>query len=151
MRKKRGKKSLIKAIGHVAYEIQLFHVAYAMWLKPEINRNDLLRNVFIETFILHTRNLYEFFYRQKKNQPRVDDMIVDDFLSNKRLIIFRANRTKKTEIDRIFIKKRADKELAHISYYRLRKTPTTKAWKIPEIYNQMQKTIKAFLGVINDE
>jgi hypothetical protein len=151
MKKKRTKKALIKTISHIAYEIQIFHYAYISYSQPNVNKNDLLRSIFIEAFVLHARNLYDFFYRRKNKTPRDDDVIVEDFLSNKNMKIFKKNRTNKTEMDRVFSITRANKEIAHLSYYRLRKTAKTKQWKIPKIYNGMHKTIHAFLNLIDDK
>ena len=46
---------------------------------------------------------------------------------------------------------RVNKELAHLTYYRLKKTPKTKPWPIDKIYNKIHKTINAFLKNIDPD
>ncbi|MFA5360133.1 MAG: hypothetical protein WC349_04220 [Patescibacteria group bacterium] len=144
-RKIRSKKNLLKSSRHIAYEIQMLHQAYVTYSTPRINKNVLLRSAFIEVFLLHCRILYDFFYRRKGKNPIDDDVIVEDFLSNKEFINFKKHRSLKGEIDKYFPLKRANKELAHLSYYRLAKTPKTKQWQISKIYKNMSKTISSFL------
>lgn len=154
MRKQKSKKILLKMARHIAYEIQMLHHAYILYSKPKINKNHLLRSAFIEVFLLHGRILYHFFYRQKPHkkrckEPEKDDVIVEDFLSNKSFKSFKRERANKEEIDKIFPMKRVNKELAHLSYYRLKKTPKTKQWDINNIYNKISKTVNAFLKNVN--
>ncbi len=114
----------------VQYEIDEFRRAVS-----EINAGfDPQRaNQLTESLALHAVNLYDFFYRKRKED---DDLIADDFIEDG----FHSNKTPKKDL-KILVHKRI--QLCHLSLKRLEFTGESKSWK-EELASNMEKTILAF-------
>lgn len=97
-------------------------------------------NMALETFLLHARNLKEFFYNDNKRYDT--DARAWDFLEDKNLW----QKLRPAEMgSMIQIRKRAGKELAHLSYKRIYGTPPEKNWNIGEILSELLKVVDIFL------
>src|SRR5258708_39498139 len=81
-----------KSTEHIVYEIWMFFETLSK-LKNGTT-DDFQRNVLLESFAIHSRNLFDFFY-PKKNL-RKDDMIVSHFIQKK--MYFQKNKTPKNEL-----------------------------------------------------
>lgn len=133
-----------KAAGDVKYEIDMFRFTADCLSKP--NLHQAIVNVLVESFAIHTRNLFFFFYTENKLRKK-DDVIADDYSINKKE--FRTHRTKKALLN--YIVKRVAKQVAHITYHRAVYNKRTKPWKTQDIRNKMNKTIDAFINSLSDK
>ncbi|ODS35012.1 MAG: hypothetical protein A7316_04610 [Candidatus Altiarchaeales archaeon WOR_SM1_86-2] len=133
--------------GFLEWESQLYFAAIPKMLQNQ-NISGIVRNAFIEVFLLHFRTLYDFFYEPKKHN---DDILAKHFIiTESRLKIFEDNRTLKEELKEY--KTRANKQLAHISFDRINKyVGEEKIWPIRDIYSKMEKTIQAFILSLPDD
>jgi hypothetical protein len=77
-----------------------------MLKKP--NLDQMFINSFLEVFAIHARNLYFFFYENRK----FDDIVAEDFIDNKEA--FQNLKTPKEKLK--IIKEKTGKQIAHITY-----------------------------------
>lgn len=119
----------LKRVGdeHLVYEFEMFHDTASI-LGTEIVQNDLtIRNAIIEAFVIHMRNLLKFFF---DTQPLKTDVTASDFYEDPEdWINIRATLNDKEAVERIC--RRANKEVAHLTYDRLDVKPEEKAWLSP--------------------
>jgi len=134
---------LKRSAEHIIYEIEMLRFAVSILRRP--NLPQLMINSFLEVFAIHARNLYYFFYTSIQNRSR-DDVIVEDYILNKRL--FKSQRTPKEKLK--IITKKTAKQVAHLTYYRVRYNKRTKPWKFYDIYLKLEKTINAFKLALPD-
>ena len=138
---------LKKATYEVRYEIDMFNDVSDI-LKNPVNSgilNETLHDALVESFGIHAYNLFMFFY-QGASKRKKDDIIAEDFDINKGQFI--RNRTLKKDL--IFIKKKRDKQIAHLTYNRIYRNQRTKDWPF-SIINKMRKTIAAFYDSLSDD
>ena len=135
-------KRLKKLAEHIRYELDMFKYT-AKYLRT--TKDQFLINVLLESFAIHSRNLFKFIYPDK--QPHKDDIVVGIFVDKKRFYL--KNRTPRKELK--FIVKKANKQVAHLTYFRLRYNRRTKPWDVLRIENGFRKTIEAFLKSIPEQ
>lgn len=133
-----------RAIGDIKYEIGMFRFTADYLSNP--NLPQLTKNVLIESFAIHARNLFFFFYTDSKTRKK-DDVLAQDFAINKKE--FRTHRTKKTLLN--YIPKRVAKQIAHLTYHRAVYNKKTKPWKHHDIRIKIDKTIDTFINSLSDE
>lgn len=133
------KHSLKKSTEHLYYEAWMF---YQTLIPLTQSRHQIEVNILLDAFAVHTRNLFDFFY--PKQHYKSDDMLVTDFINKPRF--FNANKTKKKDL--IFIVRKTDKQVAHLTYTRNRFNKKTKPWPFIEIGRKMHKTLSAFYDVL---
>ena len=138
----RSPEELQQASNHLFYEIWMFETLAQTMALGIAGRGNVINNSLLEAFAIHVRALIGFFYSES---PRKDDIIADDFFTSPN--DWQKMRPQKTELlDKA--KKRADKEVAHLTYTRLDITPEQKHWDFVKIYNDLQVLIKLFLNNI---
>lgn len=131
-----------KAVEHIVYEIMMFHGTV---LKLVANPQDQFeKNILLESFAIHSRNLFDFFYSKKKQK---DDISYEDFIARK--MEFKSRRTKKRILKNLT--KKTNKQIAHLSYSRNNYNRITKGWNVTTIYKNMNKTIVAFYNCMEPE
>jgi hypothetical protein len=144
-------KKLKKAAEHVKYEITMFRsTTKQLYYFEQMGHKDrktdqLLINVFLESFAIHSYNLFRFFYSVKNR--RTTDIIAEDF--NIRRGFFKSNRTPKKKLKNIENKR--NKEIAHLTYNRIYRNKRTKPWNVGLISKHMEQTIKAFIDSLPDK
>jgi len=123
----------------IFYEIGMFRFAAGRLISGELKQGNA-HDAFLEVFLLHFRNLYEFFYEEDKP----DDLQLKDFsLTFDEL----DEATSKIEIDSLKpkefgnIKQAINRSLSHITKTRLKYKPL---WQISKMFCCMDKTIEAF-------
>jgi len=126
---------LRKATEHIYYEAWMFYQTLSLL---KVSRNPIGRNILLDAFAIHTRNLFDFFYPKKTN--RHDDMSVNDYVSDSSY--FKSNRTPKRDL--LFIVRKADKQVAHLTYIRNRYNKKSKNWPFLRIGQRMHKNLEAF-------
>ena len=128
---------LEKASGHIYYEIKMFYGAYIFFKKKINYPPDKL-----ELFLLHTRNLFDFFYPPESIYS--GDMCVFDFLDS--ADGFNSNKTTREDIN--FDRVNVNKLLSHLTYKRC--SFDYKIWPCIDICEKMIKTIEAFYAALPD-
>lgn len=142
MNKTITKYTLRKATEHLYYEAWMFYQTLALLTRTH---NTLEKNILLDAFAIHTRNLFDFFYPKK--HLKADDMVAHDYLVNH--ATFNRNKTKKEEL--LFIVRKADKQVAHLTYTRNRYNHKTKPWPFILIGRKMHKTLSAFYHVLPED
>jgi len=98
-----------------------------------------LQNALLESFIIHVRALLDFFYT---DVPKSDDIVAIDYFSDKeRWITIRPELSRTLRIAR----KRAGKEVAHLTYARLKTSPENKIWAFMDIAKEIQAVVSLFV------
>ena len=122
------------------------HVYYEGWMLYENivalmdigNEKVKERNVLLDSFAVHARNLFNFLYPPRSIKP--DDIIVFDYIDNKSLYL--EKRTKKNDLK--FIIKKADKQVAHLTYLRNKYSLKRKEWQFIKIGQMFHISLRAF-------
>jgi hypothetical protein len=135
-----SREELQQASNHLFYEIWMFEALAQGMALGIAGRGNVISNSLLESFAIHVRALIGFFHSEN---PRKDDIIAEDFFANPS--DWQDMRPLKTEIlDKA--KKRADKEVAHLTYTRLDLTPEQKLWDFLQIFKDMQVLIALFIS-----
>ena len=134
---------LKEASNHLWYEIWMFQ---ELVKGPSItDNNQIITNALLESFAIHVRALIHFFF-DKSGQK--DDILAIHFFSDPDYWIEHSppctNILKEA-------KKRADKEVAHLTYTRQKVTPDKKPWRLIPIANDLQKAIEMFFELVPKE
>jgi hypothetical protein len=138
-RSNRTEEELQKASDHLHYEIWMFQALAQAMALGIAGRGNVINSSFLESFTIHVRVLIGFFY---SDDPRDDDIIADDFFTSPGE--WQKIRPPKTDL-LYKAKKRADKEVAHLTYTRLAIAPEQKQWDFVKIFNDLQELIEIFL------
>ena len=130
---------LRKGSNRLWYEICMFNNLVNRIERGIPENDDVIWYALIESFAIHVRALYHFFY-DKKGQP--DDINAYNYFINDPNC-WTNSRPPITEV-LLNVKVKADKEIAHISFCRLDITPEEKRWVIMPIYNDLILVIDKF-------
>jgi hypothetical protein len=134
----RQKDDFKKASVHLHYEfIMLNSLAQAMAMN--FAGAGVLNNAMIESFAVHVRGLIFFLFPAN---PKCDDVLATHYVSD--ITAFEKARGIKSEILKN-AQAKAGKEVAHLTYKRLKVTPETKPWPFVEIANEVNRVMKVFL------
>lgn len=131
--------TLKKAAEHLFYEAWMFYQTLVLLRQP---RQQIEVNILLDAFVVHARNLFDFFYPKRHSKP--DDMVVTDYLP--KLKVFNVGKTKKRDL--LFVVRKADKQVAHLTYARNRYNQKTKSWSFVDIGRKMHKTLSAFYNTL---
>jgi hypothetical protein len=130
---------------HVAYEFEMFFWLARVCGNPSIKLGApssaadaaRLNNVLIESFVVHLRNVIEFFYDL---DPRPTDVVAADFLSPSRWEALRPEISDSLRRART----RANKEIAHLTTDRISGNPPNKGWDFQELAKEIEKLVRCF-------
>ena len=123
------------------YEFWMFE-RLALGMASGIAGEGVINNALMESFVIHLRVLLDFFYTDKTEQ---DDIIAAHFFIDPE--IWKKARPDKTPL-LLEAEKRANKEVAHLTYTRLDKTPEQKNWEFLLILSDVNKVKEAFLNIL---
>ena len=138
------KDKLQKAADHLWYEIWMYQrlvdgMASGVFGKGPLN------NAVLESFAIHVRALIHFFFDEKTNH---DDVLAVHFFSTadewRRILPSFTDVLKNA-------KKRADKEIAHLTYNRQAVTQEKKPWNFIPIYTELNEVVKKFINAVPKE
>ena len=137
MRKRRSESDLKLALEHLLYERNML-LSLANGISSGIAGNSIINNALIESFAIHVRNLIDFFWSDK---PKNDHVIAEDFFEDKNDWF-----TKRPQLSSLLKNSRirSHKEIAHLSYDRLRVQKSEKNWQVNEIVKDIEKAFKIF-------
>ena len=138
MRPQRPDAELAKAAHHLQYEFwMLLSVANA--LGSGIASQGWLTNALLESFVIHFRALLDFFHPAET--PKADDVVASDYFDDQEE--WSRLRPQLSEALRT-AKRRAHKEIAHLTYARLDVTPKAKPWAFVDIANEIGSLMTTF-------
>ena len=122
---------------HLAYEIKMVReTANALRGKGIGPRS--FRNAMLETFLIHYRNLLDFFYADKKRSLAHDVRAADYVIDAKRWRERRPRMDKEASSNR----ERVNAQLAHLTYRRLRYDERN--WSDRRMLRQIEELLAAF-------
>jgi len=141
-RPRRTDSELVRASGHLYYEIEMLFLSTV-----ELARNEPIRltvgNALIESFTLHARALLDFLYESES--PKRDDMIASDFFDDPSQWF--ATRPPMTPLLDT-VRKRVGKETAHLTYHRQQLSPEQKEWRFMAIAQDIKGVIEVFVSQV---
>lgn len=141
VRIQRSEKELQDVSVHLLYEVNMF-LGLSRALGYDLFGKGVLTNSLLEAYIIHARVLLFFLFSEN---PQPDDVIAEDFLNSKidwkKIIELKSDNLK-------HVQKRVGKEIAHLTYSRLKITPDSKAWNIINITNEIVMLINNFLEFV---
>jgi len=134
----RTQDDLKKASEHLHYELGMLNsVAQAMAMN--FVGAGVLNNAMLESFTIHVRGLIFFLFPEN---TKLDDVLANHYVVD--VAAYEAARGPKSNI----LKKaqsRAAKEVAHLTYERLKVTAEIKPWAFIEIATEVNRVVKIFL------
>lgn len=104
-----------------------------------------LTNALLESFVIHVRGVMDFLYN---DSPQADDVVAQDFFPS--ADAWMKIRPQLSELLST-AKRRAGKEVAHLTYARLVVTPDTKPWPFVAIANEVASVMEVFLKNVPKE
>jgi hypothetical protein len=124
---------------HLLYEIQMFVVVTDLldtfWIAESSAQMHGTRNAVLESWALHVRNLLDFLYG--RGGPR-DHVRAEDFLDEGCTLASRSEVLRRAQ-------RRANKEIAHLSYDRDIVTVEQKPWDVAEIVRELTSALREFI------
>lgn len=131
--------------GPFCYETNMLIFSFFKLLQIRIKRNVNEINISLETFVLHGRNLYEFYFFDNRYE---DDARAFDFIDiNKLNNIRKSLNLSKNDFGYKF---KTNKQLAHLTYTRLNYEQSyEKEWKVNEIMKDFVHITKFFIIELN--
>lgn len=118
------------------YEIRMMENSFPSRCVP---KDFFEKNVRLESFLLHARNLINFLENNKKTS---DDIVVSDFKDVNGVPFQRIQLSLSSDI-----KKRINKHLSHLTKVRLKEKPE---WNISAIRNTVNQGLSQFLNQVSD-
>lgn len=117
---------------HLVYELQMLLFAGRELAKSSCRGS--MRSALIECFVIHLRNLIHFFFMSPTYK---DDVAAIHFCANWKATI-------PTILENA--KRRANKDLSHLTLNRRSGTPPDKPWDIAATFESVQDVAKAFVA-----
>lgn len=128
---------LQQASEHVTYEIRMLVATMSFLSKPDGETDWVASSAYLESFVLHLRNLIDFFYTPRRSR---DLILAEHYVSD--VAQWTADRGPITPL-LSREKRRANKLIAHLSFGRL---ITDKTWDWGVIRAELQRVINCFLN-----
>lgn len=139
----RSEDDLKRASAHLHYELWML-TSTANALGSGIAERGWLLNALLESFVIHMRAMSDFFYAERR---KPDDVLAADFFPAEDWL-----RIRPTETDILKnARKRAHKEIVHLTYERLNVTPEAKAWSFLDIARDVHTVMGVFLRHVPKE
>lgn len=128
---------------HLWYEFTMF-----LALTQELSKRyppGTINNALLESFALHVRNLIDFLYAENLSS---DDVYAGDFFPCKEdWVKIRPQITPLLEK----VKKRANKEVSHLTYSRIKISQEEKKWDFVRIFQEMRRAFDVFVEEVDEE
>ena len=141
MKNKRSLEDLQAASNHLHYEIEMLR-SLASVMESGLLGVGALNNAVLEAFVIHVRNVIFFLWAEN---PKNDHIIASDFFNKpddwEKIRPEKSHILKESEV-------RSHKEVAHLSYDRIKVSPEKKAWHFLEIKNEIISVFDIFLNSI---
>lgn len=152
---------LSEALSHIVYEYNMLIGTASLMNDINILRNspntplnnienkfisDYNKNSILESFIIHARNLIDFF--NGKESKKDDDILLRDFNVNKdlyKVFVYHPLELEKTEIEKQY--DRMCKEISHLTYKRTN-NENFKQWDLDDIKKIITERFNGFITEI---
>lgn len=121
---------------HLHYEIAMLWSA-GLGIQRGGGYPTVVQYCILESFALHARNVIDFFY----TDPSGDDVVARHFFSNEE--VWGQVRPAQAAV-LLAAKKRANKEVSHLTYGRLAAPPEKKPWQYAEITREIDTVLRIF-------
>ncbi len=135
---------------HFVYEVDMLMFSFSRLAEFLNTRNEGedpgSKNMMLEDFILHARNLRNFFYGSKKKKDAVAIDFVEDLVRWSKV---RPKEREKRGIKRVY--KHASKELAHLTYKRKHKVSEKTKWPCNTILREILEVVDGFIDCVRKE
>jgi len=135
---------LQESSNHLFYEVWML-TSLANGIASGIPGQGPIANALLESFIIHIRAVIDFLYADR---PQANDVIAEDFFNTPE------QWTKIRPMLSSLLsqaKRRAGKEVAHLTYARLDVTPATKPWPFVQIADEITSVVNIFLQNVPKE
>jgi len=131
---------------HLRYEVDMLQSSARGIASGVFGGKNTVANAMLEVFVLHVRSVVDFLYPRGRH-IKDDDVLASDFFdSAERWCKIRDKHIAKELRESLNdTRDRADKEMAHLTYSRLKVTPAEKGWPYIKIANEARKAIKVFI------
>lgn len=140
MKKSKSKEELIKASEALYYEIMMLNecAKFSKTFKNIIDISPFLKNIVIESFCVHLRNMIEFFGKEKK-----------DYITYKYFVTPDKNVGFPHDLSGKYNKK-INNLLSHLTFERLEFDQAHSGWELFQIANEVNENFREFLNKAND-
>jgi hypothetical protein len=134
---------------HLAYEIEmLFRAIRAASAEAELNALEpglaaFVKNAVVETFANHLRNLVTFLYPEEFDQWK-GDILATDFFESEEVRQTWLQQRPSISGSLMTAKRRADKEMAHITVERIGGTSDAKGWAFGPLGAEILLVLQGF-------
>lgn len=132
------------AYEHISYEIEMLNFSAEKLTRGNLSRSE--NNAFLEDFLLHARCIIDFLYVD--GPSRSDDIIAKDFFINAKVYL---NQRSPISESLKKLRRRAGKELVHLTYSRLGVTPEIKQWQVTSLWKEINNALSVFFKCLTDE
>lgn len=125
---------------HLRYEIGMFvetATVLAQIMPTQVPK--VIKNALVESFAIHVRNLIEFLYLPAN--PKSDDVTADHYVDN--IPAWHAARGKMPK-DLVRAKRRANKQIAHLTRARYQGQARQKQWNLLRLRDLLVPRLKKF-------
>lgn len=128
---------------HFYYEVHMLISAYEYVVESFSNNIQELRNISLENFALHARNVNDFFRKGNRNNNIKDDAIAADFLKDDNN--FESCINKYSEIIE-YIRFKSNKQVSHLTYSRITFEKENKHWEIIKVISALLEMVILFIN-----
>lgn len=141
-REQRTRQELQEKADHLFYEWQMLTTLEQKLLTE---KNQILKNAFIESGAIHGRNLVKFLYNPSK-KPRPDDAIAEDYFPTPD-VWQKARPTMPKALEDDTFGRYANKQIAHMTYSGVPK----KRWDFTAVADAIQPAVEKFISMIRND
>jgi hypothetical protein len=155
MRKLRTMRSMgeLKGVSnHLRYEVNMLLSSATGLASGVFGEKNTVANALLEAFVLHLRTIMDFLYPRGR-RVKDDDVLASDFFDSAVQWCKIRDKQVGKELRRSLenARDRADKEMAHLTYSRLKVTSAEKGWPYIKIANEVRKAIRVFIDNVPKE
>lgn len=148
----RPPQELQEVSNHLRYEVEMLMSTAKGLASGVFGWKNTVANAMLEAFVLHLRVVVDFLYPRGRGLRDNDVLAWDFFDSAEQWCKIRdkhiSKESKKVLEDG---RDRADKEMMHLTYGRLKVTPEEKIWLYGKIGDEAWKAIKVFINNVQKE
>lgn len=148
----RSAEELREVSNHLHYEVAMLQSSARGLASGVFGWQNTAANALLEAFVFHLRVVVDFLYPRGRGL-NVDDVLASDFFDSaiEWCKIRDQHIGKKSRKVLEDARNRADKEMAHLTYSRLKVTPIEKNWYFVKIENEARTAIKVFIDNVPKE
>ena len=155
MQKPRTERSVEELKGvsnHLRYEVDMLLSSAKGIASGVFGGGNTVANAMLEAFVLHLRTVTDFLYPRGRH-VKDDDVLASDFFDSAvQWCKIRDKQIGKELRESLeSARDRADKEMAHLTYSRLKVTLAEKGWPYVKIANDAWEAIKVFINNVPKE